>query len=423
MNCLYCDTPLPAASRRDRMYCNNNCSALASYYRRKAGLSVPSRWQHPALGSEDPLLRRAAVGAQELGEAHGWSRSTTRCVLDGLVTLLEGRPAGERVRMSEVRARPHRSVSRPRLAEVLTDLGLLDDDTPLAARSWIDRNTVNLPSGFGESVRRWLVVLLEGDARSRPRAPATVYSYFGSIRPSLQDWAARYGHLREVTRTDIYAALDSLRGHRRNNTVKAFRSLFRFAKKHGLVFTDPTIRFKASTTDPGLIPMTGAEIRAVEHLATGPAERLIIALAAEHATRTDAIRHLTLDDIDLPNRRITLAGHNQRLGELTHRAARRWLLHRHTTWPISPNRHVIVNARTALGTDPVGKAFIRFDLGRNGFSIDHIRADRVLHEALTTGADPLHLSLVFNISHGAAARYASIAEHLLNDELEQPQQQ
>jgi hypothetical protein len=35
----------------------------------------------------------------------------------------------------------------------------------------------------------------------------------------------------------------------------------------------------------------------------------------------------------------------------------------------------------------------------NGSSIDRIRADRILHEALTAGPDPLHLSLVFNISH------------------------
>jgi hypothetical protein len=30
----------------------------------------------------------------------------------------------------------------------------------------------------------------------------------------------------------------------------------------------------------------------------------------------------------------------------------------------------------------------------------------------------LHLALVFNIEHSTALRYATIAEHLLNDELE-----
>lgn len=420
MNCVHCDTPLPAGSRRDRLYCNHNCRALASYYRRKNGASPPSRWQHSALLSTDPVLHGAALHAQQLGEAHGWSESTTRCVLDGLVTVLDGRPAGERVPMSDVRARTHRHVSKPRLAEVLADLGLLDDDMPSAVRSWIDHKTQSLPSGFDEPVRRWLVVLLDGDARSRSRAAAAVYSYFGSVRPFLEHWAMKYDHLREVVKADIYAALDPLRGHRRNNAVKALRSLFRFAKRHGLVFVNPTTGLKASPAEPSLIPMTDAEIRAVEQLAVRPAERLIIALAAEHATRTGTIRHLTLDDIDLPNRRITLAGHNQRLGELTHRALRAWLDHRRATWPTTTNRHVIVGVKTALGAGPVGKPFIRFSLGRNGFSVDRIRADRILHEALTAGPDPLHLSLMFHLSHHTASRYAAAAEQLLDDELEQP---
>ena len=47
---------------------------------------------------------------------------------------------------------------------------------------------------------------------------------------------------------------------------------------------------------------------------------------------------LTLDDIDLPNRRITIAGHSQRLGDLSHQALRTWLDHRRATWPHTPNR-------------------------------------------------------------------------------------
>ncbi|MFE3121360.1 hypothetical protein [Streptomyces niveus] len=43
----------------------------------------------------------------------------------------------------------------------------------------------------------------------------------------------------------------------------------------------------------------------------------------------------------------------------------------------------------------------------------------MLHEALPVGADPLHLALVFNMSHTAAIRYASIAQNLLDDQIEQ----
>jgi hypothetical protein len=55
-----------------------------------------------------------------------------------------------------------------------------------------------------------------------------------------------------------------------------------------------------------------------------------------------------------------------------------------------------------------------------GFTIERIRADRILHEALTAGPDPLHLSLVFGISHNTARRYTIAAEQLLSEELEQP---
>jgi hypothetical protein len=57
-------------------------------------------------------------------------------------------------------------------------------------------------------------------------------------------------------------------------------------------------------------------------------------------------------------------------------------------------------------------------MSRAGCSVDRIREDRILHEALTAAADPLHLSLVFGVSHNTAARYATVAEHLLSDELE-----
>jgi len=102
--------------------------------------------------------------------------------------------------------------------------------------------------------------------------------------------------------------------------------------------------------------------RAVEQAAARPAQRLIVALAAVHAARWGAICDLTLDDLDLPNRRITIAGHRQRLGELTHRALRAWLDHRRATWPRTPNRHVLISGRTALGPGPVSRSFLTWNL-------------------------------------------------------------
>lgn len=363
--------------------------------------------------------RAAARRAQELGEAHAWDPSTTRWVLDGLVAVLDGRQAGVRVSLTEVRA-THRKVPKPRLAEVLADLDLLVDDTTPAIRAWIDRSAEELPAGFAEAVHSWLLVLLDGDARARPRSPQTLCRYYGAARPILKDLAAQHDHLREITAGDVYTALDHLRGKPRNNAIVALRSMFGFAKKRGLVFANPTTSLKANRVDRALLPMTDSQIRSVEQSATGPAQRLIVALAAEHAARTGAIRRLTLDDLDLPNRRITIAGHRQRLGDLTYRALRGWLDHRRSTWPHTPNRHVLITGKTSVATGSVSEPFVREWLGTNGLTIDRIRSDRILHEALTAGPDPLHLSLVFNIAHDTASWYASVAGQLLADELEQP---
>ena len=81
-------------------------------------------------------------------------------------------------------------------------------------------------------------------------------------------------------------------------------------------------------------------------------------LAAVHAARPKAIRELTLDDIDLPSRRITLAGHRQPLGELTHNALLAWLGYRRATWPDTANRHVLVSRISALGTGPVSADYL-----------------------------------------------------------------
>lgn len=388
---------------------------MASLYRRKNGLETPprSRWQHPALTSDIPLLRAAAERARQLGESNGWSPSTTRCTIDGLVVLLGGRPDGERVALTEIRARTSRHSSAPRVAEVLAGFGLLEDDTVPAVRAWIGRRTAQMPPGFAAAVRDWLLVLLDGDARSRPRSATTVYVYCTAVEPMVGRWSATRGHLREVTSDDIRTGLEERRGHPLRTAISAVRSLFRFAKKRGLIFANPARRLSAAEPEPSLLPLADDEIRSVEQAITLPGQRLIVALAAVHAARWKAIQALTMDDLDLPNRRITIAGHPQRLGDLSHKALRAWLDYRRTTWPHSPNQHVLISKRTALGDAPVSRGYVNFHLKPHGVSVERIRRDRILHEALTGRPDPLHLSLMFGISERPASQYARIALDLL----------
>ncbi|WP_126643754.1 hypothetical protein [Embleya hyalina] len=124
--------------------------------------------------------------------------------------------------------------------------------------------------------------------------------------------------------------------------------------------------------------------------------------------------------MDMPNRRITIAGHAQRLGELAYQTLRAWLDQRRTTWPRTPNRHVLINAMTAPRTEPVSAEYLKRHLLHQGVHLERIRGNRVLHEALTVGTDPLHRALVFNLSHITASRYATIAQDLLDDQIEQP---
>jgi len=144
-----------------------------------------------------------------------------------------------------------------------------------------------------------------------------------------------------------------------------------------------------------------------------------VPVRATHAARATAIRSLTLDDLDLANRRITIAGPGQRLGELPYETLPAWLDQRRAAWPKTPNRHILINSRTVLGTGPVSPEYLKRRLLHQGIYLERIRGDRVLREALTAGADPLHLALVFNLSHTAASRYAAIAQNLLDDQIEQ----
>ena len=194
--------------------------------------------------------------------------------------------------------------------------------------------------------------------------------------------------------------LDQLRGHRLAGTFVALQSLFRFAKRHRMIFADPTRRLHIGHAAPtrALLPMTDTQIAAVAHIAVTPAQRLVVALVAVHAARAAAVRELTLDDVDLAGRRITLAGHPQRLGEFVHGALLDWLQERQRIWPRTPNRHVLVSAVTATGTAPISDYYLSWHLLLRGVQLEQIRGDRVLHEALAVRADPLHLAAVFHLS-------------------------
>ena len=256
-----------------------------------------------------------------------------------------------------------------------------------AIRIWIDRRTGELPAGFGRDVRAWLVMLLDGDARTRPRSPATLRVHLGIVQPFIECWAAERGQLREITSGDVDTVLEPLRGHRRYNAIMAVRSLFRFAKRRGLTFADPTRHLSGGRgAGRAVLPMTAEQIRAAGQAAVTPAQRLAIALAAVHAARPRPSANSpsttsTCPPAHHPRR------HRQPLGELTRNALLAWLGYRRATWPDTANRHVLLSRISALGTGPVSPDYLDKHQLR-GISLEQIRRDRILQEALATGGDP-----------------------------------
>ena len=134
------------------------------------------------------------------------------------------------------------------------------------------------------------------------------------------------------------------------------------------------------------------------------------------------IRTMQLDDVDLRNRRITVGAHVRPLDDLNRRAVLDWLGHRRSRWPNTANPHLLITQKTAVELGPVGKFWTTRATRNLTATLERLRVDRQLEEALAHGADPLHLALVFGIDEKTAIRSADSARALLEQAAEQPSQ-
>ncbi|MFJ8966692.1 hypothetical protein ACIRG5_45585 [Lentzea sp. NPDC102401] len=362
------------------------------------------------------VLARAAY----LAEAGGWTPKAVGTMLAGLHRLLSSHTNARPILRSEVQAQLRSAMFVNVAADVLQEHGMpLDDDVVPTIRTWIDSRSDELPEGFRDDVRAWLLELHAGGDRVRPRSRATLYAYLGRVQPHLLTWSATRRHLREVTEDDVIEVFDSQRGHQRAGTFTSLRSLFKFAKRHRLIFVDPTHRLHVGRAPKRTaMPMTDDEFAAVKRAAVTAVQRLIVALVAVYAARSTTIRLLTLDDVDLTRRCIRIGGTTHQMPDLVHRLLTKWLVERQRTWPHTPNRQVLVSFGSAAGIGPVTDYYLTCRLSMQDVRLEHLRADRVLHEALTVDADPLHLAAAFNLSDQTAIDYSEMARNLLSRPVE-----
>ncbi|MEU5540382.1 hypothetical protein [Streptomyces sp. NPDC020362] len=192
----------------------------------------------------------------------------------------------------------------------------------------------------------------------------------------------------------MLARLETVHGSQRQTTIIALRSLFGRAKKNGTICKHLTGRIRVGQREEGVIqPLEPGHINGSVAAVPHPADRLILPLAAVHAARLAAIWHLQIDDLDIGNRRLPIDGCTRPMDELTLQAARERLESRRRRWPDTANPHLLINKRTALGTGPIGKSSVAGPaLHRQTATLERLRMDRRLEEALVHGPDPLHLA-------------------------------
>jgi integrase len=368
----------------------------------------------------NPWLVWGIFLAHQIGEAHGWRRGTQYGVRRGLIIVLSGHLTGDVVCYSELfPAMRALEISVERVAEVLTAMGVFSDDRSSSFENWLGRKLDGLTDGIRQPTEVWLRAMREGGPRTKPRGPATVWTHMGYVRPTLLDWSGRYDHLREVTRDDVLSALDELTGSRRSNLLVALRSLFAFAKKTGKIFRNPTRGIRVGQHPYGLAQrLDQDDVDRVTRAATTPAARLVLMLAAVHAARSGAIRALLLDDVDLGNRRLTIASRTRPIDEFSHQILLEWLDYRRTRWPNTANPHLLINQMSAHSTRPVSTIYFAKKLRGQAATLERLRVDRQLEEALTHGPDPLHLAAVFGLDPKTAIRYAENARVLLATTIE-----
>ncbi|MFJ8210353.1 hypothetical protein [Streptomyces sp. NPDC096033] len=98
-----------------------------------------------------------------------------------------------------------------------------------------------------------------------------------------------------------------------------------------------------------------------------------------------------------------------------------YLGHRRSRWPNSTSPHLLISRNTATTTTAVGTFWLDKLVRPLPVGLDRLRQDRILEEALPSGADPLHLAHVFSIGAKTSLRYTTaVATSVAEDDPRTP---
>jgi hypothetical protein len=357
------------------------------------------------------LAGRLQAEAGRLAELRGWSPRTLSLTERGLRILATVHGPGELVRASTVRQLTARNMPFPHIIDVLAAVGALEDDRPDTLALYLDEQLAGLPDQIRTELGTWLGIRRNGGPRRRPRSRETIVGNVRSIRTFLIDAGSRYSTLRQVTHDDIARWLASRPGRSRPQDASTLRSLFTTLKAERLIFANPARRIRVGRRNPSVpVPLPGHLLTATAKAAGhDPALQVVVALTGVHALLPGQIRHLRTDQIDLPGRRLDPGGLDRPLDEFTADAIRGYLDFRSTRWPATASPYLLVTRKTAHTGEPVSRFWMDRLFRRLPVTAEQLRDDRVVEEALTGRADPLHLSAVFGFGPRTGLRYVQAA--------------
>jgi hypothetical protein len=361
------------------------------------------------------LAERVRAEAVRLAGLRGWSPRTLSLTQRGLRILMAVHGPGEPVRASTVRQLTARNMPFPHIADVLAAAGVLDDDRPDTLAAWLNEQLAGLPDQIRAELDAWLGLRRHGGPRRRPRSRRTIIRDIYSIRTFLADIGTRYSMLRQVTRDDVASWLAGRPGWSRPQDASTLRSLFGTLKAEQLIFANPVRGVRVARRKPAVPAPLPAHIVAATAAAAkdDPALRAVVALVGIHALLPGQIRHLRLDQVDLPGRRLDPRGLDRPLDEFTADAIRGYLGFRKRRWPATTSPYLLVTRKTAHTGQPVSVFWMNRLFCSLPVTAEQLRDDRIIEEALVGRADPLHLAAVFGFGPRTGLRYAGAVRDLV----------
>jgi hypothetical protein len=365
--------------------------------------------QMPPLDAD--LAERLIAQAARTAELRGWSPRTLSLTQRGLRILTAVHGPGEPVKASTVRRLTARNMPFPHIIDVLADAGVLEDDRPDTLAIWLDEQLAGLPVQIRAELGSWLALRRHGGSRRRPRSRGTIVRDVRGIQGFVSDVGGRYSTLRQVTRADIITWLASRPGRSRPEDASTLRTLFGTLKSERLIFANPARGIHAGRRHPSVpAPLPAHLLNATGAAAEDdPALRVVVALAGVHALLPGQIRRLRLDQVDLPGQRFDPGGLDRPLDRFTAAAICRYVDFRNRRWPATASPYLLVTRKTAHTGEPVSEFWMTRLFRGLPVTAAQLRDDRIVEEALSCRADPLHLAAVFGFGPRTGLRYAQAA--------------